>query len=192
MLGTQNVNSEDDLDNNRALPGQYHVAVQSVDESFEKGDKVIVEFQVLAGTTPGQTRKTITEYYSVSEKALPRLQRLALATGLLQPNEPEREVQLSDAEGRQLVIEVEEHSYEKKEDGKTVDTVRISWMGMWSIGNPAVADVPKDGDALKLLPGALPGQSNPPAAPPATQQAKAPVQPPPAGGSAASNKFADL
>lgn len=54
-LGAKNVQSEDDIQGNaRPLPGRYHVIVKEVDESLEKIEKIIVEFEVLAGTTPGQ------------------------------------------------------------------------------------------------------------------------------------------
>lgn len=125
--------------------------IKDVDESFEKYDSVLVDFEALAGTTPGQVGRTHLEFFSTKEKALPRLQRLALAVGLLKPDEPEKEVQFSDAIGRQLVIEIEENTYEK--DGKTHECVRIAFLGMWSSGNKAVADVPKDAESLKLAQG---------------------------------------
>jgi len=154
-MGAKQVQSEDDIQGNaRPLPGRYHVIVKHADDSFEKFDKVIVEFEVLAGTTPGQEGRLITEFFATSEKALPRLQRLALCLGLLAPGEEEKEVEFAEAEGRQLVIEVEDNEYEKKdEDGnkKTVKGVRVGFLGMWSLNNKAVSDVPKNRDALKLM-----------------------------------------
>lgn len=154
-MGAKQVQSEDDIQGNaRPLPGRYHAMIKHADDSFEKFDKVIVEFEVLAGTTPGQEGRTHTEFYSCTEKALPRLQRLALCIGLLQPGEEEKEVEFSEAEGKQLVIEVEENEYEKEDkegNKKTQKGVRLSFLGMWSLHNKAVSDVPKNRDALKLL-----------------------------------------
>lgn len=143
MLGATNVQSEDDIQGNaRPLPGRYHAIVKEVDESMEKVDKIIVEFEVLAGTTPGQEGRVVTEYFAVTEKAIPRLQRLAVTLGLLKPGEDDRNVLFSDAIGRDLVIEVEPNEYTNKE-GKEVKTVRVTYLGFWSTGNKAVADVPK-------------------------------------------------
>lgn len=142
-MGAKNIQSEDDIQGNpRPLPGRYHVAVKHVDEKMDKFDKVIVEFEVLAGTTPGQEGRTITEFFAVTDKALPRLQRLAVVLGLIKPGEGEKEVEFSDGVGRQLVIEVEENEYEK--DGRTIHGVRCAYLGFWSLSNAAVADVPKD------------------------------------------------
>lgn len=164
-MGAKTVQSEDDIQGNaRPLPGRYHAIVKHADDSFEKFDKVIVEFQVLAGTTPGQEDRCISEFFATTEKAMPRLQRLALCTGLLNPGEEEKDISFSEAEGRQLVIEVEENRYEK-DDGnggkKTVEGVRVGFLGMWSLNNKAVEDVPKNQEAIKLLAEAS-GGSNPP------------------------------
>jgi hypothetical protein len=151
-LGAKHVESEDDIQGNaRPLPGRYHVVVKDVNETFEKFDKVIIEFEVLAGTTPGQEGRVVTEFFATSEKALSRLQRLAIVLGLLKPGEEEKEIEFSDAISTQLVIEVEENQYEK--DGKTIKTVRVAYLGMWSLNNKAVGDVPKDGEAAKLAEG---------------------------------------
>lgn len=142
-LGAKNVQSEDDIQGNaRPLPGRYHVIVKEVDESMEKVDKIIIEFEVLAGTTPGQEGRVVTEYFAITEKAISRLTRLALVLGLLKPGEEDRDVAFSESVGRDLVIEVEPNEYTNK-DGKEVKTVRVTYLGFWSTGNEAVADVPK-------------------------------------------------
>jgi len=142
-MGAKDVRSEDDISGfQRPLPGRYHVVVKNVDESFEKFDKVIVDFEVLAGTVPNQEGRELPEFFSCTDKAIPRLQRLALCLGLLTPGEPDRDVEFADAVGRDLVIEVEENNY-KDRSGKEVNGVRVGYLGMWSTGNEAVADVPK-------------------------------------------------
>jgi hypothetical protein len=142
-MGAKDVKSEDDISGfQRPLPGRYHVVVKHVDETFEKFDKVVVDFEVLAGTVPDQQGRELTEFFACTEKAIPRLQRLALCVGLLRPGEPDRDVEFTEAVGRDLVIEVEENNYKDK-SGKEVYGVRVGYLGMWSIGNEAVADVPK-------------------------------------------------
>lgn len=177
-LGAEKEKSEDDVGGNRPEPGRYHSVITGADESFEKVDKIVVDFRVLAGNKDGQVDRTITEYYAVSDKAMPRLKRLALCIGLLMPGEPEKEVDFEQAVGRQLVIEVEENEYEK--DGEKKKSRRVSWMGMWSLGNKEVADIPKDAEALKVIAGIQPGVPAVTAAPPAaTPTAASPPQNPP-------------
>lgn len=199
-MGSQNVKSEDDIQGgDRPLPGRYHAVVKDVsymakgadgkqfevDESDSGAEKVVVNFEVLAGTVPGQAGKAITEYFAISEKALPRLQRLAICTGLLTPGEVERDVLFSQAVGRQLVIEVEDNQYTNA-SGKEVKGVRVAYMGLWSIGNAAVADVPKDAEALAL--------ASKPAPPQAQQAAQAQQQEaqPAGAASGGGDKWADL
>jgi hypothetical protein len=142
-LGAQQIKSEDDISGfQRPLPGRYHVVVKHVDESFEKFDKVIVDFEILAGTVPNMEGRELNEFFACTDKAIPRLQRLALCLGLLKPGEPDKDVEFADAVGRDLVIEVEENNYKDKA-GKEVNGVRVGYLGMWSTNNAAVADVPK-------------------------------------------------
>jgi len=148
-LNAAAVKSEDDVSGfQKPLPGRYHVAVKHVDESFEKFDKVLIDFEVLAGTVPDQAGRELTEFFSVTEKALPRLQRLALCIGLLQPGEADKEIDFTAAIGSQLVIEIEENKYTDRKTGKEVEGVRVAYLGMWSLNNAAVADVPKAADVM--------------------------------------------
>lgn len=150
-LGATGIQSEDDLHGNmKPLPGRYHAFVKSVDDSFEKLDKVVIGFEVVTGTTPGQEGREISVFIRTNETETPRLTRFAIVTGLLKPGEPEREVVFEQARGKHLVIEVEENQYTNK-DGKDVSTVQVSWFGMWSIGNKQVADVPKDMQAITKM-----------------------------------------
>ena len=145
-IGANNVKSEDDISGyQKPLPGRYHVVVKHVDESFERFDKIVVDFEVLAGTVPDQQGRELSEFFACTDKAIPRLQRLALCVGLLQPGEPEADVEFTDAVGRDLVIEVEAGEYEKVQDGKKVkkEKTALTYLGMWSTANEAVKDVPK-------------------------------------------------
>jgi hypothetical protein len=173
-IGAQQVKSEDDISGfQRPLPGRYHVVVKHVDETFEKFDKVVVDFEVLAGTVPDQQGRELPEFFACTEKAIPRLQRLALCVGLFQPGEPDRDVEFADAVGRDLVIEVEENNYKYK-TGKEVNTVRVGFLGMWSTGNEAVADVPKANVNREQSTGA-PSTTSAPTTTPSQQFQKSPT-----------------
>lgn len=149
VMGAETVQSENDIQGSvRPLPGRYHVVVKEVEEKSAadlgknaKSDAYVVEFEVLAGTVPGQEGRTIQDKFFQSEKAMPRLQRFALCVGLLRPGEPARMVYFEEAVGRHLVIEVEEQKGSGENAGKTYSNV--SYMGLWSTGNEEVADVPK-------------------------------------------------
>lgn len=153
-MGAEGVQSENDIEGQqRPLPGQYHVVVKDATEKSaderRNHDQVILDFEVLMGTTPGQEGRTITEYFAVTEKAVCRLQKLALCLGLLKPGEEERDVDFAAAAGRQLVIAIEENKYKTK-DGQEKEGVRVGFLGFWSLDNKEVADVPKDAEAIKI------------------------------------------
>ena len=143
-LDTSGVNSADELGTTFCLPGRYHTVVKAVDESFSKfPEAVIVEFEILAGTVPGQEKKTHREFFSTKGKAIDRIKRFAMVTGLIGPNE-RKQVNLSDALGHQLVIEIIDEEYQGKTRSK------VSYVGMWSPDHKEVADVPKDKAFLAL------------------------------------------
>jgi len=150
VLGAQNVQSEDDLQGfNSPLPGRYHAILKDAQENVSKAGnpQCQVEFEVLAGTMPGQEGKTITAWLSYSEKAQDQLIRFAIVTGLLKPGDANREIDFTQAVGRQLVIEVEEREYEGKKKAS------VAYMGFWSVGNQEVAEVPKNEQALAYAAG---------------------------------------
>lgn len=176
-LSAKGVKSESDVAaGQKPVKGRYLAMIKAVDETMEKKDQVNVDFEVLAGNVPDQRGRILTEYFSVTEKALPRLTRLALCTGLLQPDQV-ADVSFTAGVGRVLFIEVEDHSYKNKDD-KQVESVRVSFGGMWSVGNPDVADlhqVPEIAAMLNVLRGQQ-GQQPPP------QSNPAPSTTPPASG----------
>jgi len=106
----------------RPKPGIYHVVVKSAEEtvSKQKGTQGYkVEFEVLAGTVPGQEGKELDETFWVTDKAVGRLIALALASGVMKPGESADSDVLLETPGHQLVIEVEEQDYEDK-DGNAI------------------------------------------------------------------------
>ena len=164
-LSAKGVQSESEVaSGQKPVKGRYMAMISKVDETMERKDQVIVDFKVLAGNVPDQADRVITEYFSISEKALPRLTRLAMCAGLLKPDEV-ADVSFSSGLGRVLFIEVEDHEYEK--DGKKNQTVRVSFGGMWSLGNPDVADllkVPEIAAKIAQLRSSAPTQNSAPAA----------------------------
>lgn len=170
-LSAKGAKSESDVGSSKPAAGRYLVMIKAVDETYEKDDKIHVDFQVLAGNVPEQRGKILTEYFSTSDKAIPRLIRLALCTALLQPGEV-KDVSFMPAIGRVLFIEVEDNNYKNK-NGEDVESVRVSFAGMWSVGNPDVADlhqVPEIAAKIAELRGQQ-GQQPPAQTPPQTPPA---------------------
>ena len=189
LLGSEGVKNEEDIQgNSRPAAGRYHVSIDDVsflyyDEDEKKNieveedgqyDKIRFKFQVLAGTVPGQETREIEDNFFLTDKALPRLQRLALCIGLLHPGEQQREIHFSQAVSRQLVIEVEDNKYTNK-SGREVETTQLGFMGFWSLTNQAVADVPKNQQAMQMVPQQAQQQAVP-TAQEVVQQAMQPAQ----------------
>lgn len=215
MLNAQTAQSEDDFSGkSRPLPGRYHVAVNHAEEkaSKVKGTPGLdIEFQVIAdGITPdgkdktaGQIGKTIPLFLSYiggddakTKTCIDRVCRLALCVGILKPGEA-KEPDWNEAIGRELVIEIEGQQYDDEKSGTVKTGSQVAFLGFWSLGNKAVANVPKDTGspgmiALTKAGGPPSGNGNAAAKPAgpnggsvqqtATQQAVAPAK----------NKWADL
>lgn len=170
-LSAKGAKSESDIaGGQKPVKGRYLAMIKNVDETMEKKDQVNVDFEVLAGNVPDQRGKILTEYFACSEKALPRLTRLALCTGLLKPDEV-ADVSFMPAIGRVLFIEVEDHKYDNAK-GEKVETVRVSFGGMWSVGNPDVADLHQVPEIAAMINQLRSGQ----------QAQQPPAQTPPAAG----------
>lgn len=157
MLNAENARSEDDFSGRqRPVPGRYHAVVNYAEEkgSKKKGTPGLeIEFQVLAGTPAGQAGKTIPLFLSYiggddskTKTCLDRVTRLALCVGVLKPGQV-AEPDWSEAVGRELVIEVEEQDYTDEKTGQNRAGSQVAFMGFWSLGNAAVADVPRDQDS---------------------------------------------
>lgn len=147
MMDFTDTKHEDDLrGSSRPKPGRYHVAVSDVDvKALESEQKFNVTFDVLNGTVPGQAGRQVREFFTLSEKALPRVKLFVVAAGLVKPG-TKGNVDFRDAVGRQLVIEVDERKNEN--DGKTY--INCTFSGFWSLDHDDAKDVPKDADAIKL------------------------------------------
>lgn len=161
----------DDFDgqsNFLAEPGTYHVVVTAVDESpTAKNGTLIdgfrVDFAVLDGTVAGQKDKQFDLLFfkpkltdkNGGEFAKRKQARFALATGILPRAEPGKRVtvDLQQAAGRQLVVEVEHQK--DQQTGQPTKFIQLAWANLWHVDDPACAKVPKDAIALALVPAEL-------------------------------------
>lgn len=175
-------------------PGRYHATIAGFDDSLTvEADKVIVNFTLLAGTTPGEENKNYREYFGIAtDKARKRLWRLAKVCGIIGDDHiaAKQNIELTAQHfmGRQLVIELVEDEYQGKKRAK------MDYFGMYALVDPATSAVPRNAAALNVLrqhgipcdpPGGLqtPGQQQqqaPPAQPVQHQQQQPVQQSPPA------------
>lgn len=145
-------------------PGQYHVAVDRVEENpVSKAGKlcegVRVHFQVLAGTDPSQAKRSHGELVfgpSLDSKdggefARKKIGRLIRALGLHDKQsgklaEQCRSVQIDweEARGRQMVVFIVPQEDEPK-------YVQVQGAHFYKVDDPEVAHVPKCERSLKLM-----------------------------------------
>lgn len=172
-------------------PGIYHMlVVESTEQPTKRDGSPISEaicrvtLSCLAGTVDGQRDNgfDLTFWHGKpgDEKsqayATKRLDRFFLATGLMTRAEIEqkvlKDIELADANGRQLVLELEER--ESATTGKKF--LDLKFAEIYHVDDPAVASVPKDAAALKLIAPSLRWPGGKPAGGPASK----PQQPAPA------------
>lgn len=122
--------------------GRYHVEIVEVDESQEKHDKILVTFEVLAGTIPDCAGKRHTEFFGLTEAAIDRLKRLAMVCDLIKPGE-EKDVSFEDAVGQDLIVEFVLNEYMSKKTGEEVKTTQMGYGGFWKTDNSEVKEVPR-------------------------------------------------
>lgn len=149
--GMQDVN--DAKTGNHPKPGVYHAAVASVKAVVSKKKQTPgyeIGFEILAGTIPGQEGTTITETIWITQDNLKRAIAYAMATGVLKPGTKADETILLQTEGRDLVIEAEEQTYDK-DDGTKGKKIAVKYSGFWPTDHKDVATVPKNAAAIKAL-----------------------------------------
>ena len=150
-------------------PGTYHLLVSSVDEPpvLSKGnnpqpiDNVAfkVNLSVCDGTVEGQKDKT-TDILFFAPKlggkddgafARKKIDRFLVATGMLTEEQvlskAKVSLNLQDIEGRQLVAK-----FQMDRDDKYLE---LAFSDLWHVDEPDVATVPKDKEALSLIPTSL-------------------------------------
>ena len=150
--------SESDVKGKPApVDGFYHATISHVNDSRVKKDgsalnATIVEFEVLAGSVPGQEGKTVTQWFQLDDNGnesaeyCEKVSRLCMAAGLLRPGE-EKDIDAADLENCQVVIKVQ--NYVKK-DKTTGCGVADYGLAVWGVNHPDVAAVPKNLDAIRL------------------------------------------
>lgn len=138
------------------LKGVYHARVMKeefVDEA-NKTPSENITFKVLAGTTPGQAGKQITfylpfsheeedKYKNMVRRAMGVGKRLGIYTEEMAKNLAP--IPFEKAVGNEVIIEVEDHSYEDRTTGAMKTTTRISYMGVWRIDHPDCPECPRLG-----------------------------------------------
>lgn len=116
----------------RVQPGSYHCQVVAIDEDGGKSGELVLDAEVLRGTTPNQEGKVQREFFGKElAKELPRrkLFALAIALGLTTKAELEQHkknrtcpvLDFSSCVGRQFCMNLAANEYE----GKT--STRIAW-----------------------------------------------------------------
>ena len=158
QLNTSGRSGYQDIKGGRVPPGRYHVRIIETEEGTER---ITIKFTVLAGTVSNQENREVSERFQIKERTMPRLDRLAMVLGLIQPGTI-AEVHFAQAIGQELIIELEEgREYHRKvdnepqfnEDGtpQMVTPIQMSWAGCWPIDDPEVADVPRGASAAQAM-----------------------------------------
>lgn len=126
-MSEQEYDWEDDFDPesfDRIGPdaGKYHMAIVGIDEDGGSRGEMIVDLEVLAGTTPKQEGRVHREYMSKTVKAMKRFHSLAIAIGFTTVEElkamKERnerpKYDFTKAVGKQVCYELSEEEYQGK------------------------------------------------------------------------------
>ncbi len=129
-------------------PGRYHLAVVDVDEdglrlggANNKGE-MVVDFEVLAGSAPGQEGLRHRTYFTKTVKAAGRLHRIAIAAGLITEDQINKLKEAGksplyeferDLKGKQIFGEIAETEFENKKK------LKIEW-GMFHLASKGCVD----------------------------------------------------
>lgn len=148
-------------------PGTYHLLIDRIRVGLSSKDSPMdgstVEYTVLDGDVQGQAGKKghVTLWDIKMDKPIEDqgvtvrcLTNFFLATNVLQPKDLGEEIDIKpeDAESHQVVIKLQYES--KLENGKWVEDrkfLRINFSDVFHVDDPAVASVPKDASALKVI-----------------------------------------
>lgn len=162
----------------RVLPGSYHMAIVQAEEYGGKNnDKLVLEYQVISGTTPGMEGRTIKDNIPMSSDEWVRRKKakIAFAIRLTTPEQAAAakkagkpiSLNWSDAIGRHLCVRVKERRYDK--DGTEQVTSQVGFSeDIFAIDAPDAQGIPIDRAAIK----AAYGGKNPFGTPAPAQQQK--------------------
>lgn len=149
-------------------PGVYHVVIEEFQRPVVKKDGSLVAsadfrvgLQILSGTVGGQENKRFDETFYTpmpshkdgGKSAKRRIDRFLLAIGAIKPEDRGKKVTIpwGDLAGRQFVCTCV--LSEPNAEGKQY--LGINFADIYHVDDPEVATVPKDAEALKLLPPSL-------------------------------------
>lgn len=155
-------------------PGTYHLCVTDATENpTNKSGGLIdnaafrVSCEVLSGTVAGQEHKTIDILFfhpKATDKnegafARKKIDRFLLAVSLVGDDDKDKDIDIDITKcvGRQFVAKLEQ-------DEENAKFLRVAFADIYHVDDPAVKAVPKNEDALKLMPAALRKIGNQPAA----------------------------
>ncbi len=141
-------------------PGTYHMIIQGVDDLPTKKDGTPIDnadfrvnFAILAGTVDGQQDKTgeLTFFHpKATEKnggafTIKKADRMLLAVCMISDEDKGAEVDIDyqDMVGRQFIAKLELSQDEKY--------LQLSYADVYHVDDPAVAAIPKNQEALKLI-----------------------------------------
>ena len=135
---------------NGPAAGRYHVVVAKVDEDGGEWGEMVVDFEVLAGTTPNQEGLKHREYFQKTIKAMSRIHTLAIALGMITPDELKRcqaegrspSYDFEAQKGKHLCIGITDDEY----NGKVRQKVNFD---LFRIDSAKVANWPKNVGMLK-------------------------------------------
>lgn len=131
--------------------GKYHVCITKVDEDGGQNGQMLVDYEVLAGDTPGQEALIHRDYFAKSIKAMGRIHQLAMACKMIsiqQINDLKSKGQsptydfANDALGKHLHVELTDEEY----NGKI--RVKCGFM-IFAVDDPKVASWPKNHHMLQ-------------------------------------------
>lgn len=143
-------------------PGTYHFCVIDCTEEVIDAKGAIVDnaafrasLEVLAGTSPGQEKKTCDMLFfhpKPSDKnegafARKKIDRFLLAVGLIEENARDQgvDIDMTTAIGRQFVAKMEQ-------DEKNPKYLRLSFADIFHVDDEAVKAIPKCGAMLRQIP----------------------------------------
>lgn len=152
-------------------PGTYHVTITNILDGVGKKGKPLehggftVEADVMSGTVKGcesaKWSETLFAPNGSSEKgdewAKKKITAFLLAVDLMTPSQLGKpiSVELSDAIGRQFLVRLQKEMDFNGETGKydlPGKYLEIAFANIYHVDDPEVKDIPKNGDAIGLIP----------------------------------------
>jgi hypothetical protein len=131
-------------------PGKYHARIEDVQQVSDQTSYLKVRLALLAGTNPDGVGCTLYERFYLSEKARPRVANLVRRLKMIGDDAfgGSTTVDLGQAIGQQLIVQVIEEEYPTKDGGKG-KRAKLSFAGFWNLADERVKDVPRDASAVR-------------------------------------------